>query len=224
VPTAAGHDDARNSRERQGARRGRERGEREHPPCDARHPRLAIRAQEVDVVAVLYQRAHETGRRPLDAAVEDEGARDDEKLHAERRRSMRGNRVARAARKLYRSSQRRRARAPSSLASAGCSSRRRIAAASPRGSPGATTRPQPSRISGIIETAVETIGRPSAIASESFAGTCPTVSVVARRVTATTSAATRECGTSWEGIAPRTVACVSDDERVHMWRRSVEHT
>src|SRR2546430_14790244 len=83
VPTAAGHDDARDSRERQGARRGRERGEREHPPCDARHPRLAIRAQEVDVVAVLYQRAHETGRRPLDAAVEDAGARDDEKLHAE---------------------------------------------------------------------------------------------------------------------------------------------
>src|SRR2546422_10987489 len=156
VPTAAGHDDARDSRERQGARRGRERGEREHPPCDARHPRLAIRAQEVDVVAVLYQRAHETGRRPLDAAVEDEGAR-----------------------------------APSSLASAGCSSRRRIAAASPRGSPGATTRPQPSRISGIIETAVETIGRPRAIASKSFAGTCPTVSVVARWGTATTSAATR---------------------------------
>src|SRR3989442_4398279 len=142
----------------------------------ARHRRRAIGAQEVDVVAVLYQGAHETGRRPLDAAVEDEGARDDEKLHGERRRSMRGNRVARAARKLYRSSQRRRARAPSSLASAGCSSRRRIAAASPRGSPGATTRPQPSRISGIIETAVETIGRPRAIASKSFAGTCPIVS------------------------------------------------
>src|SRR2546428_807750 len=124
VPTAAGHDDARDSRERQGARHGGGGGEREPPPCDARHPRLAIRAQEVDVVAVLYQRVHETGRRPLDAAVKDEGARDDEKLHAESRRSMRGNRVARAARKLYRSSQRRRAPPPSSPASPGGSRRR----------------------------------------------------------------------------------------------------
>src|SRR5207245_259819 len=88
--------------------------------------------------------------------------------------------TARAARKLYRSSQRRRARAPSSRASSGRSSRRRIAAASPRGSPGATTSPQSSRISGIIDTDVETIGRPSAIASKSFAGTRPTVSVVSR--------------------------------------------
>src|SRR3989442_1692059 len=93
--------------------------------------------------------------------------------------------------KLYRAAQGGGARAPSSRASSGGSSRRRIAGASPRGSPGATTSPQPSRISGIIDTDVETIGRPSAIASKSFAGTWPTVSVVARWGTATTSAATR---------------------------------
>src|SRR5207247_1406141 len=167
------------------------RSRREHAPLELEHDAVEQRATPPRIAHALEVGPVATLPRPLDAAVEDEGARDDEKLHAERRRSMRGNRVARAARKLYRSSQRRRARAPSSLASAGCSSRRRIAAASPRGSPGATTRPQPSRISGIIETAVETIGRPSAIASKSLAGTCPTVSVVARWGTATTSAATR---------------------------------
>jgi hypothetical protein len=62
----------------------------------------------------------------------------------------------------------------------GSSSTRPSDAASATASPGGTSTPQPSRISGIIDTAVETIGRASAIASKILAGTCPTVSVVAR--------------------------------------------
>src|SRR5437667_376243 len=55
-----------------------------------------------------------------------------------------------------------------------------MAAANPGTSPGSTRRPQPSRISGIMDTRVETTGRPRAMASKILAGTWPTVSEVAR--------------------------------------------
>jgi hypothetical protein len=66
-----------------------------------------------------------------------------------------------------------------------------IAALRPATSPGSTSNPQPSRISGIIETRVETSGRPRAIASKSLAGTWPRVSLLSRWGTTTTSAAPR---------------------------------
>ena len=69
-----------------------------------RHPprrRLAGRAQEVDVVAVIDERADQTCRRALDAAVEDEWPRDDQELHeGDFSWSRSGNRIERATRKL----------------------------------------------------------------------------------------------------------------------------
>src|SRR5438128_1156675 len=48
---------------------------------DARDRSLARRAEDVDVVAVRGERGDQAGRRALDAAVEDEGARDDQDFH-----------------------------------------------------------------------------------------------------------------------------------------------
>src|SRR2546428_8211024 len=48
---------------------------------DARDRSLAGRAEEVDVVAVRAGRGDEPGRRAPDAAVEDEGAGDDQEAH-----------------------------------------------------------------------------------------------------------------------------------------------
>src|SRR5207245_9030026 len=47
----------------------------------APHRRLTGWAQEVDVVAVIDERADQTRGRALDAAVEDERPRDDQELH-----------------------------------------------------------------------------------------------------------------------------------------------
>src|SRR2546422_3070587 len=48
---------------------------------DARDRSLARRAEDVDVVAVRGERGDQPGRRALDAAVEDEGAGDDQEAH-----------------------------------------------------------------------------------------------------------------------------------------------
>src|SRR2546426_6013455 len=48
---------------------------------DARDRSLAGRAEDVDVVAVRGERGDQPGRRALDAAVEDEGAGDDQEAH-----------------------------------------------------------------------------------------------------------------------------------------------
>src|SRR5256712_13073815 len=48
---------------------------------DARDRSLAGRAEEVDVVAVRGEGGAQPGRRALDAAVEDEGAGDDQEAH-----------------------------------------------------------------------------------------------------------------------------------------------
>src|SRR3989441_9804657 len=48
---------------------------------DAGDRSLARRAEDVDVVAVRGERGDQPGRRALDAAVEDEGAGDDQEAH-----------------------------------------------------------------------------------------------------------------------------------------------
>src|SRR2546428_10567695 len=53
---------------------------------DARDRSLARRAEDVDVVAVGGERGDQPGRRALDAAVEDEGAGDDQEAHRSRGR------------------------------------------------------------------------------------------------------------------------------------------
>ena len=157
--------------------RGRRR-QRQRVQGDARQRRLAGRAQQVHVVTVRDERGDEAGGRALHAAVEDERARDDEDLHRGRAASARSTsgkqRGARGGEAVARLAAL--ARAPPELGGAG-----RIVEEPPqRRRPGPPRRraapatPQPSRISGIIETAVETIGRPSAIASKILAGTWPT--------------------------------------------------
>ena len=123
------------------------------------------------------QRADEARGGGLHAAVERERpADDDQDLHRARAASARSTSGKQRARARTRScsalgtaraarpADHRRA-APGRRAAGG--SRRR----GPATSPGGTSTPQPSRISGIIDTAVETIGRPSAIASKILAGT-----------------------------------------------------
>ena len=77
-----------------------------------------------------------------------------------------------------------------------------MAAASAVTSPGGTSTPHPSRISGIMDTRVEMIGRARAMASKSFAGTWPRVSLLSRCGTTTRSAAERKSGTWAMGIRP----------------------
>src|SRR5262249_7309168 len=101
IPASACDGPPRARGERQYARRRRQRRERESVEGYAPHRRLAARAQQVHVVPVLDECLDQTGRRALDAPVEDEGPRNDEKLHGRPvSRSSSGNRVARATRKL----------------------------------------------------------------------------------------------------------------------------
>src|SRR5262249_22938816 len=166
----------------------------------ARDGRGALRAREMNVVAPRDERRQQAGGRALDTAVEGGRAGGQEGLDVSL--SMGGKSGARAGAEQVPSRQRGRARAPSVSARTGSASSPAIALASAGGSPGGTTTPQPSSISGIIETEVATTGRAIAMASTSLAGTCPTVSVVARWGTATTSAAARKRGTSSKAISP----------------------
>ena len=95
VPRAARHRQAGHRRKRERARGRREAWQREHVLRDAGHRVLAAGCQQVHVVPVLEQRPDEPGGGPLDAAVEDEGARDDQELHRRvSRRSISGNSAA----------------------------------------------------------------------------------------------------------------------------------
>ena len=101
VPRAARHRQASHRRKRERARGRREAWQRECVLRDPRHRVLAAGCQQVHGVSVLDQRPDEPGGDPLDAAVEDEGAGDDQELHGRAsRRSISGNSAALAARKL----------------------------------------------------------------------------------------------------------------------------